>query len=167
MPLLREPKTLSKSLQSNKGFTLIELMVVVAIVSILAVIALPAYLDYVVRSKVTEAMAFAAEAKTSVTEYYYSSTPRTMPANNQQAGLAPAASYGENRDFIQRLDISTSTAPVRQGSITVTIKLPGNEIDGKVLQLIPSTNAVEVGWTCSIPATNGVPVNMAPPSCRG
>ena len=151
----------------HKGFTLVELMVVVAIVSILAVIAMPAYLDYVVRSKVSEGMGFAAEAKTSVSEYYYSSNPRDMPDNNQQAGLPPAASYGDHLNYVQRVDISTSTPPVRQGSITVTFKLPGSEVDGKVLQLIPSTAAVEVSWTCISPDDNGVPVNFAPPSCRG
>jgi type IV pilus assembly protein PilA len=153
----------------HKGFTLIELMVVVAIVSILAVIALPAYLDYVVRSKVSEGMAFAGEAKTSVTEYYYSSLPpQDMPDNNEQAGLPPAENYGENVNYVQRVDISTTTGDFRKGSITVTFKLPGSKIDGKVLQLIPSTAAVEVSWTCSIPdGDSGIPVQFAPPSCRG
>jgi type IV pilus assembly protein PilA len=118
----------------DKGFTLVELMVVVAIVSILAVIAMPAYLDYVLRSKVSEGMAFVGEAKTSVTEYYYTGTPRKMPVNNEQAGLPPAESYGDNQKYVQRIDISTSTPPVRLGSITVTFKLPGSEADGKVLQ---------------------------------
>jgi type IV pilus assembly protein PilA len=151
----------------HKGFTLIELMVVVAIVSILAVIALPAYLDYVVRSKVSEGMAFAGEAKTSVTEYYHSSVPpQDMPDNNEQAGLPPAETYGDNLDYVQRVDISTTDS--RKGSITVTFKLPGSKIDGKVLQLIPSTAAVEVRWTCSIPVgDSGIPIQFAPPSCRG
>jgi type IV pilus assembly protein PilA len=74
---------MDNAMNQNKGFTLIELMAVVAIVSILAVIALPAYLDYVVRGKVSEGMVFASEAKTSVSEYYYST--KSIPSDNTAA----------------------------------------------------------------------------------
>ena len=74
-----------------QGFTLVELMVVVAIVSILAVIAIPAYQDYVVRSKVSEGMVFMAEAKTSVSEYFYMN--KALPSGNEQAGLPDPGDY--------------------------------------------------------------------------
>ena len=70
---------------AQKGFTLIELMIVIAIVGILAAIALPAYQDYIVRSKMSEPAAALAEAKTSIAEFY--ATNGRVPADILEAGL--------------------------------------------------------------------------------
>ena len=70
---------------AQKGFTLIELMIVIAIVGILAAIALPAYQDYIVRSKMSEPAAALAEAKTSISEYY--ATNNVVPADADAAGI--------------------------------------------------------------------------------
>jgi type IV pilus assembly protein PilA len=152
---------MENTMNTNKGFTIIELMAVVSIVSILAVVAMATYSDYIVRSKVSEGMVFVSEAKTSVTEYYYNT--QKLPKNNSQAGLPPADSY-DKYDFIRGLEVS-STEPY--GVITVTFKILGAKADNKELQLIPSTQDGMLSWTCLPPEENGIDVNQVPPNCRG
>ncbi len=148
-------------MHNNKGFTVIELMAVVAILSILSVVALAVYGDYIVRSKVSEGMAFAAEARTSVSEYFYDT--RSMPQNNSQAGLPDADQY-DKHDWVRRLEISSLPEP---GTITITFKIPGSKANNKLLQLIPSTMNGIVFWECIPPAVDGIDVNQVPPNCRG
>jgi type IV pilus assembly protein PilA len=162
MALSGKPVYMNNAMTHREGFTLIELMAVVSIVSILAVIALPAYLDYVVRSKVSEGMVFASEAKTSVSEYYYST--KKIAENNSQAGLAPPDDYDKPGGFIKKLEITSAPTP---GYITITFKIPGSSADGKELQLVPSTAGGIMSWTCLPPVVNGISVSMVPPNCRG
>ena len=153
---------LSQTKRHSAGFTLIELMAVVSIVSILAVIAIPAYLDYVTRSKVSEGMAFASEAKTAVSEFYYST--QEIAENNDEAGLPFPDEYDKPGGFIKKLEVSS--AP-NAGRIIITFKIPGSDANGKELQLIPATSGGIMSWTCLSPSTNGIRVNQAPPNCRG
>lgn len=148
-------------MNNNKGFTVIELMAVVAIVSILSVVALAVYGDYIVRSKVAEGMVFAAEAKTSVSAYFYEK--KLMPQNNSQAGLSDADEYNKH-DYIRKLEITSLPEP---GTITITFKIEGSKADGKLLQLIPSTLNGIVFWECLPPTVDGIEVNQVPPNCRG
>jgi type IV pilus assembly protein PilA len=148
-------------MQRNEGFTIIELMAVVSIVSILAVLALSAYNDYTIRAKVSEGMHFAAEAKTSVSEYFYNIG--RMPVNNGQAGLADADTY-DQYGFIERLEIKTTPT---EGSIAITFKLPGTNADGKELWMVPRLEERLIYWDCYAPDDNGIDTNQAPPNCRG
>ena len=145
-----------------RGFTLVELMIVVAVVSILAVIAMPAYQNYTIRSKVSEAVVFMAEAKTTISEKF--SATNTMPTNNQQAGISTPESYDEY-EYMSRLEVTS--IPV-DGAIVVTIKIPGTSANGKQLQLVPSTNTSPIIWKCE-PVTGplAISTNHVPANCRG
>jgi type IV pilus assembly protein PilA len=126
-----------KSVQ--KGFTLIELMIVVAIIGILAAIAIPAYQDYTIRSQVTEGLNLAAPAKASVADYY-ANTGR-WASGNAAAGIGSAAT-------IQGKYVSSVT--VASGIITIVYGAQANEkILGDSLSLTPNANENgDVVWLC-------------------
>ncbi len=149
-------------MKQNKGFTLIELMAVIAIVSILAVVALGAYQDYVVRSKVGEGMTFAAEAKTSISDYYYNR--KAMPLTNAAAGLSEKDEYDKHK-YISSLEV---TRTPKEGTVNITFKIPGSTADGKQLLLKPTVDGQGyVSWICRPPAVNGIEPNHVPANCRG
>ncbi|HFC3370780.1 TPA: pilin, partial [Neisseria gonorrhoeae] len=110
----------------QKGFTLIELMIVIAIVGILAAVALPAYQDYTARAQVSEAILLAEGQKSAVTEYYLNHGK--WPANNGDAGVASA---GEIKGKY------VESVTVAKGVVTATMKSDGvnKEIKDKRLSL--------------------------------
>ncbi|BDU15560.1 pilin [Lysobacter auxotrophicus] len=145
-------------MKKQQGFTLIELMIVVAIVAILAAIALPAYQDYMKRSKVSEAVATAGACKTSVAEY--AAATSKLPADINAAGCSNVASQ------------YVSAVNVTKGVIDVTLQGVGTGVDGKKLTLTPTKDAAGatagdgdniVGWKCSTDAEK----KFVPGSCRG
>ena len=148
------------SILKQQGFTIVELMVVVTIVSILAVIAIPVYADYATRSKVSEGLAFISEAKTAVTEAIYSSG--AAPASNDEAGLPPPETY-DDFEHISRLEVGEEPVP---GTITVTFRIPLLR-DDNLLQLVPSIVKGQVTWECTPAISNGIATSRIPPNCRG
>lgn len=147
------------------GFTIVEMMIVIAVVSVLALVALPVYLDYAIRSKVSEALVFMSEAKTSVSDAYY--TNHTMPINNTEAGLRDPNNY-DAYDYLRKIEVGAAGDPgvTQDGTITATLKLPGTTSDGKQLQLVPVPGDGEVGWMCRPHPTNGMETNRIPGDCR-
>ena len=116
----------------QKGFTLIELMIVVAIIGILAAIAIPAYQDYTVRSKVTEGLNLAGSAKVAVSEGFQSDGLNgvTTAANAWNSAFTPTK-------YVQNVQITTTGSP---GAITITYGAATSQINGATLALTPFIN---------------------------
>jgi len=138
--------------QMQKGFTLIELMIVVAIIGILAAIALPAYQDYTKRSHVAEGLGLAAGAKASVTEFY--SSEGHFPTNNASAGLATSTTIKGNA--VTSVDAAT-------GKIEITYN---DKVEsGKKLVLSPITAGGSITWICGASGSD-VNTKFLPSNCR-
>ncbi|MBD8873114.1 pilin [Rhodanobacter sp. DHB23] len=143
----------------SAGFTLIELMIVVAIIAILAAIAIPAYQDYLIRAQVSEGITLADGAKASVWDFF--STTGRFPPDNQSAGLPVSASISGK--YVGGVSISN-------GLITATLDGPSanTKIAGDTVMLSPSDGGGSINWTCaptSQPATM-VPAKYLPTVCR-
>ncbi|HEZ6782613.1 TPA: pilin [Neisseria meningitidis] len=126
----------------QKGFTLIELMIVIAIVGILAAVALPAYQDYTARAQVSEAILLAEGQKSAVTEYYLNHGE--WPANNSSAGVASSSEI--KGKYVQSVE-------VKNGVVTATMLSTGvnKEIQGKKLSLWAKRQDGSVKWFCGQP----------------
>lgn len=139
----------------QKGFTLIELMIVVAIIGILAAVAIPAYSDYTVRTKVSEGLNVAAGAKASVSEYILS--VGDMPADNLEAGLVlPQSIKGNN----------VASVTVDEGVITIMYSGDANIQDDTITLTPDTSNPGSVVWTCEPGSTDPVENRYLPANCR-
>ena len=146
--------------KAQQGFTLIELMIVVAIIGILAAIALPAYQDYVKRAKVSEVILAASACRTAITEVYQTAT--TAPAANSWG-----CEGGATTQYV------TSIVTDANGKVTVLATGISTDVNGQSIVLTPfrdNTTAMaasDVGkqvfkWTCG----GTIPINIRPGSCR-
>lgn len=140
--------------KKQAGFTLIELMIVVAIVGILAAVAIPAYQDYIKRSKMSEVMATAGACKTSVSEY--------AAANNALPGTAAEAGCTGGSQYVASVAVGTG------GVITVTSQDIGDGANGAAVQLSPviSNSTTITGWDCTLPSGSSVEPQYLPANCR-
>jgi len=157
----------------QKGFTLIELMIVVAIIGILAAVALPAYQDYTKRAKISEVILAASACRTSITEVYQSNSAASLPL----AGNWGCESSTATSKYV------ASVVTDNNGGVAITIQNIGDTtIDGGTVSLVPTalggaaitTAAPLAQWICGNPAVvNGgtakttIPLKFLPGSCRG
>jgi len=152
----------------QKGFTLIELMIVVAIIGILAAVALPAYQDYTVRARMSEVILAMSACRTSITEVY------------QSGGTAPAANSWGCENVTSKYVAALNTDP--NGKVTATIRNISTDVDGSTVSLTPLSQTAGnppastapgadmgtglYGWVCGSLGTS-VSTRYLPGSCRG
>ena len=142
--------------RAQKGFTLIELMIVVAIIGIIASIAIPAYTNYVIRSQVAEGINMSTAAKIAAAEYFQNRG--AFATSNASAGLEAAANI--NGAYVSQVEV------VAGGVIEVSF---GNTVHpnifGAVLSLTPSSaNPGSITWVCNADAA--LPNKYLPAACR-
>ncbi|KAE9494307.1 pilin [Neisseria gonorrhoeae] len=154
----------------QKGFTLIELMIVIAIVGILAAVALPAYQDYTARAQVSEAILLAEGQKSAVTEYYLNHG--IWPKDNTSAGVASASTI--KGKYVQKVEVAKGVVTAQMASTGVN-----KEIQDKKLSLWAKRQDGSVKWFCGQPVTrtgdnddtvadanNAIDTKHLPSTCR-
>jgi type IV pilus assembly protein PilA len=162
-------------MRAQQGFTLIELMIVIAIIGILAAIAIPQYQDYVTRAKVSEGLSLADEAKTAVGETFQS-LDRMPTGGNSSFGLPSPISISGT--YVEKISVTPGTGQI---VITYNGNLGSGVTAGQQLTLTPATSPqADIAWACGYSSVtiNGntvggpgagtnVPSKYLPSNCRG
>lgn len=140
-------------IRKQAGFTLIELMIVIAIIAILAAIALPAYQNYITRAQVSEVITAASAARTDLAEVFASATPAEFPASYspqaQESRFVSGVTYNQNSTTVAEIRVDSRSL---RGNVTGNIVLRGTGT--------PSTGTVR--WECG----GGIPERFRPGTCR-
>ena len=141
-------------MKKQQGFTLIELMIVVAIIGILAAIAIPAYQDYTIRAQVSEGLNLSGGAKAAVTEYFQDQG--VFPADNTTAGLEQAINI--SGQYVTSVQVAGAQITVLYGGRA------NNNIQAATLLMVANDNTGSIGWTCSAGVT--LQAKWLPAACR-
>ena len=163
-------------MNAQKGFTLIELMIVVAIIGILAAVAIPAYQDYTIRAKVTEGLSLASSYKTAISETHASRGPTGMTACTDAATCqAMGITYVANNKNVSSIQ-STAAGIITIAYTTAVVPAANNQ-----LSIVPQTNAAtpsdldlsaatsagsQFQWVCRPAAANAIENKYVPANCR-
>ena len=144
--------------QNQKGFTLIELMIVVAIIGILAAVALPAYQDYTTRAKMSEVITFAGSAKTAVSECAITTGAISTCSSNAAVGLDSTAT-NITSTYVESVTVGAN------GLVTAAIQGTGvTDLDSGSLTFTPNQTDGSVSWTCAI--SSAALNKYVPQNCR-